>query len=61
MKKMTLSQLLEAYFVGNKKAQEELMKRCFTFVRGKIFANECVRHTQSIRCARRHASTTFEV
>jgi RNA polymerase sigma factor (sigma-70 family) len=40
MKNLTLNELLLAYNSGNKLAQEELMKRCLSFVKSKIFSND---------------------
>ena len=37
---MSVADLYLAYFEGNKKAQEELMKKCLAFVKRKIYAND---------------------
>ena len=37
---MSVADLYFAYYEGNKKAKEELMKRCLAFVKRKIYAND---------------------
>ena len=39
MTNTTMSELLVAYNKGNKRAHEEIMKRCLNFVQRRIFAN----------------------
>jgi RNA polymerase sigma factor (sigma-70 family) len=40
MKSVPLNDLLLAYNTGDKLAQDELMKRCLSFVKSKIFSND---------------------
>jgi DNA-directed RNA polymerase specialized sigma subunit len=39
MTNTTMSELLVAYNAENKRAHEEIMKRCLNFVQRRIFAN----------------------
>jgi RNA polymerase sigma factor (sigma-70 family) len=40
MKSVPLNDLLLAYNTGDKLAQDELMKRCLSFVKSKVFSND---------------------
>lgn len=40
MKSVPFNELFLNYFNGNKLAQEELMKRCLSFVKKKVFSND---------------------
>ena len=46
MKSVPLNNLLLAYIGNNKLAQEELMKRCLSFVKSKVFSNDIKCHDQ---------------